>query len=186
MASHEPISGNATIGRGITISAGGRVIASKGITIRLEGTTPQEIAASVLRLGKIPASAMSAPVIKGATKVKRMARMLAPRRTGALRQGIVVRPGKERSRYKGKYVKDIWMNPEMSDTFAKYSRGKRYYYPSSQEYGFLTQRGSRWPGRYYMRTAATVTEDVYEQFVLDEFKRKLDKIWIKQQGGTGK
>ena len=181
-----PTSGNATIGRGISVTAGGKVISSRGITIRLEGTTPQDVAASVARLGKIPAGAMSAPVIKGATKVKRMARMLAPKRSGLLRQGIVVRPGKERTRYQGKLVKDIWMDPKLSDSFAKYSNGKRYYYPASMEYGFRLQRGGRWPGLYYMRTAAKVTEDVYEQFVLDEFKRKLDQAWLKKSGGAEK
>lgn len=184
MASRIPISGNATIGGGIGVSVSGKIRTSKGITITLEGTTPEEIAAAMERLGKVPMSAINSTVIKGATKVKRMARMLAPKKTGALRRGIVVRPQKERTRYKGKAVKDVWMDPAMSDTFAKYSNGKRYYYPSSQEYGFITRSGGRWPGRYYMRTAARVTEAVYEQFVLDEFKRQLDRAWAKQNGGS--
>lgn len=172
------------LGGGVTVGANGRAYASKGIKITLEGTTPQEIAAAVERLGKLPASAMTASVKRGAAIVRRVARSLAPRDTGNLRRGIVVRGRKERTAKKQKTVYDVWMSPDMNDLFVKMSRaGKRYYYPASQESGFRTRSGGRVEGRHYLRTAAETAMPVYEPLVLDTMAKKLDQAWAKKQGG---
>ena len=175
------------IGGGVTISAGGKVYASKGVKIVLEGTTPQEIAAAVERLGKLPASAVTTSVRKGASTVRRVARMLAPRgATGELRRGIAVRSRKERTAQKGKTVYDVWMDPAKNNSFVKLSKtGKRAYYPASMEFGFPTANGGRVAGRYYLRTAAESTEPVLEVLVLDTAKKKLDQAWLKKQSGGG-
>lgn len=154
----------------------------KGIRIAIEGATPRQIADGVARLGKLPASAVSGPAKKSATKVKRLARAYAPRRSGALKDGIVV-SRKEKSRTKGRAVFDVWMNAAMDDVFAKYSGGKRYYYPSSMEYGFRTRTGGRVAGRYYLRDAAVALNSVHEQLVLNDVSKRLDKLWLKQRGG---
>lgn len=83
------------------------------------------------------------------------ARMAAPIDTGALRSGIIRSPGPERSSKTGKVVYDLYMDPGMNDTFVKYTKaGKRYYYPSSMEYGFRLQRGGRYSGKYFLRDSA--------------------------------
>lgn len=155
----------------------------KQIKITIEGTTPQEIKAGVERLGTVPSSALNMPVKKSATKVARIARKNAPRRTGALRKGIKVRSRKEKTQ-KGKIVYDVWMDREMNDTFVKISRnGHRYYYPGSQEYGFRTRRG-RVQGLYFMKQAAEDLNPYHNQLVLDELGKKLDQAWAKKNGGS--
>lgn len=184
MSERYPISGNMTIGDGIPVSTGVRIRKSKGITITLEGTTFEDICAGVENLGKLPASAVSGPAKKAATKIKRLAKMFAPVRSGTLRKGIVVRRRKERTRTRGKAVYDIWMDPEMNDVFAKHSSaGKRYYYPGSMEYGFQTRLGKE-PGRYFMKTAAEISEPVYQQLVLDEAKKAIDRAWDRKQAAA--
>lgn len=179
-----PISGNLTLGDGIPVSTGQKIIKSKGITVTLEGATFDDIINGVNNLGKLPTSSITGPVRKAATKTKKLARMFAPCRSGALRKGIVVRPKKERTRQKGKVVYDIWMDPGMTDIFVRNTRaGKRYFYPGSMEYGFRTKFGKE-PGHYFMKTAVEVMEPVYEQFVIDDTNRKLDAQWEKKQAAS--
>ena len=154
----------------------------QGIKITIGGATPKEIADGVARLGKLPASSVSGPAKKSATKVKRLARAYAPKATGALKQGIVV-SHREKSKAKGKAVFDVWMDAGMNGTFAKYANGKRYYYPSSMEYGFQTTNGGRVAGHYFLRDAAQALNSVHERLVLDDVSKRLDKLWLKQKGG---
>ena len=100
-------------------------------------------------------------------------RTAAPKKTGALRSGIVASPAAERSAVPGKIVHDIYMDEGMNDTFVKYSLdGKRYYYPASQEYGFRLKNGGYKPGRYYMRD----TTIRYEGTFVSDVKSGLDKV----------
>lgn len=80
--------------------------------------------------------------------------------TGNLRRGIVVSMHPEQSSRVGKYVFQVFMDPGMNAVFAKYTKSdvggnsKRYYYPASQEYGFVTKKGGYVPGKYFMKIAA--------------------------------
>lgn len=173
--------------RTVSVGAGvhdGR--AYSGISIKIEGITPQDIKNSVERLGKVPLSALNMPVKKSATKVAQLARKNAPKRTGALRKGIRVRGRKEKGSARGKVIYNVWMDPAMNETFVKIAKtrgGTRYYYPGSMEYGFRTRNG-RVLGRYYMAQAAKDLEPYHEQLVLDELGKKLDKAWAKKNGGS--
>ena len=90
------------------------------------------------------------------------ARSLAPKRTGALRVGIVGSPWEEKSKRPNKVARQVYFDEKMNDVFVKIGKnGKRYYYPASQEYGFLKKRpGSRGkekhPGVFFMRNARDV------------------------------
>lgn len=160
---------------------------AKPIKIEIQGATPDDIKASVERLGKLPASAVSSPARKSATKVKQVAKRYAPRKTGTLQRGIVVRPKKEHTSIRGKAVYDVWMDSGMNSVFVKTSAsGKRAYYPASMEYGFSTVNGGRVDGRHYLRTAAEEMSGIHEQLVLDEVYAKLEALWEKQQGGSNK
>ena len=81
----------------------------------------------------------------------------APVKTGALVSGIIPSPWEENSKYPGKIVRQVYMDADMNDTFVKISkRGKRYYYPASQEYGFRIPnrsgvRNKRVPGKFFMQ-----------------------------------
>lgn len=98
-----------------------------------------------------------------------------PHYGGSLRRGIIRVPlhrsGLEQSRKPGKAVGEIAMNRDMNDTFASYVRsgpnaGKRYYYPASQEFGFLHRssggRMSRVPGNHFFYGTSRLYEpDIY-------------------------
>lgn len=110
------------------------------------------------------------------------ARSLAPKKDGMLRIGIIPSPWEEKSRSEGKIGRQVYMDAGMNETFVKTSKnGTRYYYPASQEYGFLrggvpsgynpewyrqdlknpayraraleARRRSKVPGKYFLRTA---------------------------------
>ena len=70
----------------------------------------------------------------GALQALRYARRYAPVRTGALRKGIIVMPGIEKSKYVGKAVAEVVMDRNMNDVFQRPNRrGHHFYYPASQE-----------------------------------------------------
>lgn len=171
------------------IRIGGREhagISYKGITIKYEGHTPEEIADALNRLGYLPPAALSTPVRRSASAVQRLARGHAPRLTGALIVGLVV--GKrEHSSKPGKVVYDVRFAKEMDMAFAKISKktGKRAYYPASMEYGFRTRDGKRYAGKYYLRDASTELMPYHEQLLLDSMWSKIMAIWAKENGTEG-
>lgn len=95
-----------------------------------------------------------------AYKVARVARKLAPYRRGELRRGIIALDAPEKAKSKGKFGYQVVMAYDMDDVFVKTRKdGKRYYYPASQEYGFLTRNRTverrHVDGKYFMKRAAT-------------------------------
>lgn len=156
----------------------------KGILIQIEGTTPEELEASVERLGKLPQSAIAAGVRKVAGYERNLARRYAPKgKTGNLRKYL--RAKREKSRTKGKVVYDVRMEggSEANALFQKRSKDGTYaYYPASQEYGFATRKpGNRVPGRYFMRRSAIEIEKHAEQIMTDAMAKAVDKAWERQQ-----
>lgn len=75
------------------------------------------------------------------TAVGRLAvvmRSNAPYLHGNLRRGIVPSPTAEKSASPYKVVYDVYWDERMNPIFVKKSKsGRRYYYPASQEYGFM-------------------------------------------------
>ena len=106
-------------------------------------------------------------------------RTAAPRKSGALISGIIPSPWEEKSKYPGKIVRQVYFDANMNDTFVKIAKsGKRYYYPASQEYGFLIANRTgtqtkRVPGKYFMHQTfveyvpvfVTEAEDLIEKVV---------------------
>ena len=95
---------------------------------------------------------------------------------GALRAGIVPSPLAERTATEGKTVYDVYFDEKMNDTFVKYSGGKRYYYPASQEYGFRTRGGGRKGGLYFMRNTAVSYYGALEARVAQAVDQILEDI----------
>lgn len=119
-------------------------------------------------LGRISEKEIGQPVKASAEALKARIRASAPVRTGDLRRGIIVLGKPERSSVPGKVVYDIAMDAGMNDRFVKMSKaGKRYYYPSSMEYGFRIGRGRRYPGKYYMRDTSVEFASEHEKRVID-------------------
>lgn len=111
----------------------------------------------VLKNLKLDEPVIAKYVQSAAGTLARIARTKAPKRTGALRVGIIPSPSQEKTAYPGKVVYDVFWDAKMNDTFVKYSKsGKRYYYPASQEYGFLVHQTSlsgrvkHIPGKFFM------------------------------------
>lgn len=152
------------------------------VSFRIEGHTPEEIAASVRRLGEMPAGLVSYPAKKSASSVTKIASAKAPVNTGALAGGIVVSK-KEKSRSRGKTVYDVWMDPAKNELYVRHSNGKRYYYPASMEYGFKRKGQKVFHGLYYMRSAAESLSGVHAQYTIDYVWKRLEKLWVERKAG---
>lgn len=88
-------------------------------------------------------------------------------KTGNLRAGIVASPWEEKTAVPGKVVREVYFDHKMNNVFVKYSlNGTRYYYPASQEYGFMTSNrtggNKHIPGKYFMRDSAIEFAPAYE------------------------
>lgn len=93
-----------------------------------------------------------------AEKVAAAARALAPSKSGALRMGIISSEWEENSRNPFKIGRQVYMDHRMNETFVKLRKdGKRYYYPASQEHGFLVRSGNgamrKVPGKHFLKAA---------------------------------
>jgi len=118
-------------------------------------------------LSRISEAEIEGPVRQSATGLLYRIRTKAPSKSGALRSGLKIPDGKEKSATYGKVVNDIVFDAGMNDTFVKFSRsGARYYYPASQEYGFRISRGRRVPGLYYMRDTSAQYYSEHENAVI--------------------
>lgn len=128
-------------------------------------------------LARLSEAEIEGPVRKSASGLAYRIRTNAPSRTGALRSGLIVAPGREKTAVSGKIVHDIVFDRAMNDTFVKMSRsGKRYYYPASQEYGFRVGRSKRVPGLYYMRDTAAAFYTEHENVVVDAVIDMLEEL----------
>lgn len=113
--------------------------------------------------------ANSADVLLGRIKAN------APYKTGALRSGLIRRPENERTAVFSKIVKDILFDAGMNDTFVKFSKsGIRYYYPSSQEYGFRLRDGRDKDGLYYVRNTALDYYGTHISNIVDGIEKILE------------
>jgi len=132
------------------------------------------------RLGKVPQTVATQSARAGGRIALKAAKALAPVDTGELRDGIILK--RERSRTKGKAVYDVMMDPAKNDIFVKTTKdGKRYYYPASQEYGFLTVDGRYVPGYAYLRRAIDNNAEQIERKILEVAGREVDKALRKSQ-----
>ena len=108
----------------------------------------------------------------GAIQALRYARRYAPVRTGALRKGIIVMPGIEKSKYVGKAVAEVVMDRNMNDVFQRPNRrGHHFYYPASQEYGFKSRvkgGGTKHvPGKHFMHIASRLEPPDKEKMTVE-------------------
>lgn len=106
-------------------------------------------------------------VILALPKVAQIARRYAPKKSGDLRRGIIVMPGLEKTRFKGKAVGQVVIDRNMNSVFQKPSKkGHHYYYPASQEYGFRHRaKGGgtkRIEGKHYMYIASRLSAGGFE------------------------
>lgn len=139
---------------------------------RIDGM--QELERAFRELGKVPQTVATQSARAGGRIALKAAKALAPVDTGELRGGIILK--RERSRTKGKAVYDVMMDPAKNDIFVKTTKdGKRYYYPASQEYGFMTVDGKYIPGYRFLRRAIDDNAEQIEKKILESAGKAVDK-----------
>lgn len=135
----------------------------------------KELEKTIKQLGKLPQRCVTKAAKKGATIALKAAKAKAPYLTGALEEGIILKG--EKSKVKGKKVYQVTMNPAMNDIFVKYTKdGKRYYYPASQEYGFLTKNGGYVPGVHFLRDSIVDNKAQIERTIVEVLAKEIDKL----------
>jgi HK97 gp10 family phage protein len=143
------------------------------VKFKIEGM--EELEKTIRKLGKLPQKCVTKAAKKGAQIALKAAKQKAPFLTGALEEGIILKG--EKTRRKGKKVYQVTMNPAMNDIFVKTTKdGKRYYYPASMEYGFITRDGGYSPGFHYLRDALVDNKTAIERTVVDELAKQIDKL----------
>lgn len=134
----------------------------------------KELEKAFKRLRKVPQTVVTQAARAGARIPLRAAKSNAPVDTGALRDGIIMK--KERRVKFGKAVYDIMMDPAKNNIFVKTTKdGIRYYYPASQEYGFMTVDGGYVPGYRFLRRAITENVVRIERKVLEVAGKGVEK-----------
>lgn len=135
----------------------------------------KELERTIRKLGQLPQKCVTPAARKGARIALKAARANAPWETGELSNGIVLKG--ERARKKGKKVYQVTLDPAKNDIFVKETKdGKRYYYPASMEYGFITRDGGYSPGFHYLRDALVDNKTAIERTVVDELAKQIDKL----------
>ncbi|WP_424766303.1 HK97 gp10 family phage protein [Paenibacillus sp. sgz302251] len=132
-----------------------------------------ELRRAVRELEKVPTKVASKAARAGGKIALASARSSAPKETGALKKGIIMRA--ERTRKRGKKVFDIKIDPKNNDIFVKETRNGRKYYPASQEYGFLTVNGKFIEGKRYLRKAITDNEREIERAIVRMGLQEINK-----------
>lgn len=137
----------------------------------------KELEAAIKELGALPQKCVTGAAKDGAKIALTAAKALAPMDTGDLKRGIVMKG--ERAK-RGKKVYDIGMDPKMNDVFVKTTeKGERYYYPASQEFGFLKSNGEKVPGKHFLRDSLVNNAAQIEAKIIEKLTQLIDKAWQK-------
>ncbi|MNO29180.1 hypothetical protein D3C76_190880 [compost metagenome] len=140
---------------------------------RIDGM--KELERMFKQLEKVPQTVATKSARAGATIALRAAKAKAPVDTGELKSGIILK--RERRVRAGKAVYDVMMDPAKNDIFVKTTvDGKRYYYPASQEYGYIAPDGSYIPGYHFLRDSLEDNVQAIEQKVINTAKKTVEKI----------
>lgn len=143
------------------------------VEVKIEGL--EELIKTIKQLKKIPQRSVTKAAKSGSNLILKEVRNLAPVRTGALKKGIILIG--EKFRKKAKKVYQVVMDANMNDTFVKISKeGKRYYYPASMEYGFITKGGSKTTGKRFLRNGADAANNVATTKMVQVLTKEIDKL----------
>jgi len=126
--------------------------------------------------GKAPAKVLTKAVKTSAKIVLLAARDNAPVDTGTLKKGIRLKAERRKS---GKCVYQIGIFGASGggEEFVKHSsKGKRSFYPASQEYGWTDEYGHYHPGYRYLRNAADRNTERVHTSILQILGEELDKL----------
>lgn len=138
---------------------------------KIEGM--DELLKTIKQLEQLPNKCVSKAARAGAKIPLSAARSSAPFLTGELSSSIYLKA--EKTRKKGKKVFQVTFrsNPLLVRISAN---GKRYYYPSSMEYGFKTKSGGKVQGLHYMRKAMDSNSGSIERTMVNVLANEIDKL----------
>jgi hypothetical protein len=136
----------------------------------------KELEKMIKKLGQLPQKVVTKAARKGTQIAQKSAKSDAPEEIGNLKKGIVLKG--ERSKIKGKKVYQVTFDRAMNTFFVKMSKDgkKRYYYPASQEYGFMTRDGGYVPGFRYLKKSIENNENKIEREIVDVLSKEIDKL----------
>lgn len=140
---------------------------------KIEGM--KELEKTIRKIGKLPQKCVTKSAKKGANIALKDARQNAPFETGDLESGIILKA--EKTRKRGKKVYQVTMDPAKNDLFVKVTKdGKRYYYPASQEFGYITKDGGYMPGAHYLRDSIDSNKAKIEREIVNVLAQEIDKL----------
>lgn len=139
---------------------------------KIEGM--KELQKSLKKLGGVPQKHVTSSARKGMNIVLRNARQNAPRDTGNLKKGIILKA--ERSKTKGKKVYSVVFDRKMNEIFQKKNAQGDVtgYYPVSQEYGFFARNGRYIPGFKFVHNALENNAGKMAKTIVETMKKKID------------
>lgn len=128
-------------------------------------------------LEKMPQKQITKGVRKGANVILHEARARASerRKSGKMSKKLTIKA--ERSKRKGKKVFQVtYQKVEKFPEAVKITKdGKRYYYPSSQNFGFKTRDGEKVDGLHFLEGAMQAKSGQAARVMIDEIGKEIDK-----------
>jgi HK97 gp10 family phage protein len=138
----------------------------------------KELERTIKKLGNLPQNVVTKGAKAGANIALKSAKKNAPKRTGNLRKGITLHG--EKLKVKGRKYYQVVVDPKgtMNSTFVKKSAdGKtRYYYPASQEYGYMTVDGRYIHGKRYLSKSLDENDEAIRKKMIDVMGKEIDKV----------
>lgn len=129
------------------------------------------------QVGRAPAKVLTKAVKTSAKIVLLAARANAPVDQGDLKKGIRLKAERRGKRGKRVYQVGVFGKAGGGAEFVKISaRGKRSFYPASQEYGWTDQYGKYHPGYRYLRNAADRNTQRVHTSMLEIMAEELDRL----------
>lgn len=125
---------------------------------------------------KIPDRALGKASRAGSNIALKDARKNSPKKTLKLARGIKL---KKEKRKKGKHVYQIGFfgASGKGEEFVKVSKdGKRSFYPVSQEFGWIDEKGVKHEGKRFLRNAIDNNRDKIQKAITDVIGKELDKL----------
>lgn len=141
----------------------------------------KELEKTIKQLGELPQKVVTKAARQGANIALKSARADAPIYSGDLKRGLKLVG--ERPSIKGKKVYQVSFDKRMNDIFTghpddyEYEEGEnRYYYPASQEYGFLDRGGGYVPGFHYLKSSIEDNKRQIEKKTVEVMTKEIDKL----------
>lgn len=129
----------------------------------------------IKKLEKLPQSQITKGTRKGANVLLKASKAKAPKRTGKLKRNMVLRPEKTRKRGKKVFQITFQKVEKFPDAVKVTKDGTRYYYPSSQNFGFKTIDGGRVEGKHFLDSAIKSKGNEAAKTIVDEIGKEIDK-----------